>query len=117
MTRAGAHARSLLGGDESLHVFSNTKAAAEYCARIPGARVYAPRHNGWAGALNDAITGVIRARDQHVNIELNATREPKAASLALEIAIALYDRGAYEVSIAGNVVRAPERHQTYRGQR
>lgn len=82
--------------------------------RFPGARAFGPRRSGWGNVLHDAITGVIRARDAKVTIEYDHRAQPKSAEIVLEIAIALYDKGAAEVSIGSGVVRMPERRQTWR---
>lgn len=101
--KPGAAARSLLGGDERLHVFGDPKEAAAYLARIPGSRIYAPPSRGWGHVLHHAITGAIRCKDLVVQIE----HDKRSTTLALEIAVALYDRGAFEVRDAnGHLIKA-----------
>lgn len=112
--KSGSAARRLLGGDERLHVFKSAELADAYLARVPGSRTYAPRKPGWGNVLHDAITGVVRARDASVEIEYDHRAEPQSAEVALEIAVALYDRGAHEVKIGGATVRMPARLQVWR---
>lgn len=113
--RPGAAARKLLGGDESLHVFAHQDDATEYLRRVPGSRVYAPRQHGWACVLHDAITGAVRVRDTRVSLEWDHRRDKRSGEIVLEVAAALYDKGAVTVRVHGAVVRMPERTQTWRG--
>lgn len=97
--RPGSEARALLTGDpreaEALHVFGSEGEARAFQMRVPGARTWAPLRKGWGNVLHAAITRVIRAQDLTVRLHHPATS--RGRQLALEIAIALYDRGAVEV--------------------
>ncbi len=106
--RPGAKARELLGGDEHLHVFARESEAAAYLLAVPGSRVWSPTRPGWGNVLHAAITGGLRVRD--LTVRLYHPRGSRAFELALEIAVALYDRGAVAVQDAnGGLIRAHQR--------
>lgn len=115
--RPGADARALLTEDprdaEAVHVFGSEDEARAYTMRVPGARTWAPTRKGWGSVLHAAITRAIRAQD--LSLRLHHPSTPMGRELALEIAIALYDRGAVEVRDAsGGVIRDRDRVQSWR---
>lgn len=103
--RVGAEARRLLGGDERLHVYPTAAEAAAYLARMPGARVWAPRFTGWKQLLEVARAREIPwVKDGHIDVRWDQKRYAKYGSTAIEVALAIRRAGAASVTINGRAV-------------